>query len=188
MYQLKITLQDIKPPIWRRLCVPGTTTLAVLHDVIQTAFGWTDSHLHEFSIGESRYGRPDHLEELVADERSVTVAAAVRSKIKLFGYVYDFGDEWLHEIQVEKVLPSDAGAAQISCLDGRRQGPPEDCGGPWGYAEFLEAIGDPNHPEHHEKLDWIGGAFDPEAFDVASANRALAALAPRKKRARGAAG
>jgi hypothetical protein len=117
----------------------------------------------------------------------VTIAAALGSELELFGYVYDFGDEWLHEIEVEKRIDGDA-ASQISCLDGRRQCPPEDSGGPLSYAEYVEAIGDPSNPDHAEKLDWIGRGFDPEYFDLQKANRALAVLSPRKKRARGAAG
>lgn len=188
IYQLKISLKDIRPPIWRRARVPGAATLAGLHVVIQTVFGWTDTHLHAFYVGERRYGQPDDLDDIVDDESTVTLAGVVGDRIKRFRYIYDFGDDWMHEIVVEKILPGDSGTLEIACLGGRRRRPPEDCGGPWGYYEFLEAVGDSNHPEHEEKLEWVGGAFDPEAFDLGSVNRNLAALSPQRRRARGAAG
>ena len=103
---------------------------------------------------------------------------------KRFAYVYDFGDNWEHEILVEKIIAGDSGSERPLCLGGKRHRPPEDCGGPWGYGEFLKAIGDPGHEEHDAMLDWVDGEFDSEAFDTAAVNRALAALALRKWRVR----
>jgi hypothetical protein len=185
IYRLKITIQEIRPPIWRRVRVPGSMSLEALHRVIQIVFGWTNSHLHEFRIGEAGYGQPDELSEgETFDERRVSVADAL-GKTKRFLYTYDFGDDWRHEVVVEKVEAIGPGEDRAVCLAGKRHGPPDDCGGPWGYVELLEAIHDPGHERHEEMLDWIGGEFDPEEFDLAAVNKRLAAVkAPRSKRER----
>ena len=182
MYQVKITLRGIRPPIWRRVQLPGTIALATVHDVIQTVFGWTDTHLHQFHIHRTSYGQPDDFDQAVVDENAVTLARAVGSCTKRFAYVYDFGDDWQHEVVVEKIIGGDSGSERPSCLAGKRHRPPEDCGGRWGYRRFLEAIRDPRHPEHEVMLASVGGAFDSEAFDIAAVNRALAALSTRKWR------
>lgn len=182
IYQIKVTLKDIRPPIWRRLQVAGDLTLASLHDVIQIALGWTNSHLHQFIIGKSRYGvpHPDDMpwEPRLADESKVTLREALGPGGKRFVYEYDFGDGWQHDIVVEKTLPPAAGVVYPRCIAGRRACPPEDCGGPWGYGDFLEAIGDPEHPEHAERRDWVGGEFDPEEFDLEAVN---AQFQPRRR-------
>jgi hypothetical protein len=165
VYQLKVTVMDTRPPVWRRLVVPAEMTLAHLHHVLQAAFGWWDCHLHEFEIGAMRYGVDDGEDwRPPSDERRarlMDVADAGSS----FVYVYDFGDNWRHRIVVEKVEPAGAAVRYPLCIDGRRAGPPEDCGGTWGYREFLAAIADPAHEEHDSMLEWVGGFFDPEAFD-----------------------
>ena len=176
IYQAKITLKGIRPPIWRRVQVPGAIRLSALHKVIQTVFGWTDSHLHQFVIDRVSYGQPDDFDQAVRDETGVTLVGAAGTRIKRFAYVYDFGDNWEHEVVVEKAIGGDSGRERPQCLGGRRHRPPEDCGGPPGYAEFLRAIRDLRHPEHAAMLEWVGGAFDPEAFDLAAVNRALAGL------------
>ena len=178
-YQMKITLKGIRPPIWRRVQVPGTMRLARFHAVIQTVFGWTDSHLHQFLISGESYGQPDDFDDDVVAETTVTLAQAVGGS-KRFTYTYDFGDNWEHEILVEKIIAGDSGSERPLCLGGKRHRPPEDCGGPWGYGEFLKAIGDPGHEEHDAMLDWVGGEFDAEAFDLAAVNRSLAALSTRR--------
>ncbi len=169
VYQLKVTIKGIRPPVWRRLQVPGEATLADLHDVIQTAFGWENAHLHQFVIGGDFFGVSDPMggmwDESMEDERRVSLRDAVGLRRKKFVYEYDFGDGWIHDILVEKVLAPEAGVAYPRCLAGKRAGPPEDCGGPWGYAALLEAVGDPDHPEHDEMLEWLGEEHDPEAFD-----------------------
>ena len=166
VHQLKVTLKDIKPPVWRRVQVPSIITLADLHLVIQAAFGWWDYHLHEFDIGGIRYGIDDGegWGEPPKDERRARLERLVPVGAR-FGYVYDFGDDWEHTITVEKVLPADPKVKYPTCVTGRRACPPEDCGGTWGYADFLDAIGDPNHEQHNEMLEWVGGPFDPEHFD-----------------------
>ncbi len=179
IYQLKITLNDVKPPIWRRVQVPADETLEVVHAVIQIAMGWEDAHLHEFIVGQDHYGMPHPDYETgfgpsMQDEAEVTletIATQVKSK---FRYVYDFGDSWEHTIEVEKILAADPDMNYPVCIAGERACPPEDCGGPGGYADLLEALSDPKHTEHDDLLEWIGDEFDPEEFDLASVNDELA--------------
>jgi hypothetical protein len=172
VYQLKVTLKGIRPPIWRRVQV-GDCTLGVLHQVIQAALGWTDSHLHSFEVGGEQYGEPDP-ESGVTSERRLELSAIASAGVKKFTYTYDFGDNWEHTIEIEKTLPAEAGVRYPRCLTGKRACPPEDCGGPWGYADFLAAIQDPAHEGHEEMLEWAGGEFDPEEFDLDAVNAALA--------------
>ncbi|NNJ11666.1 plasmid pRiA4b ORF-3 family protein [Chloroflexales bacterium ZM16-3] len=175
IYQLKITLKDSKPPIWRRVEVPDDSTLATLHAIIQAAMGWTDSHLHMFSIGRTTYGvpDPDYDDEDVRDERRVKLNQLLTEPKQKLSYEYDFGDSWTHVVLLEQVREPESGVAYPRCTAGKRACPPEDCGGVWGYADFLAAITDPEHPEHDELLEWAGGAFDPEDFDLAEIDAAL---------------
>lgn len=174
VYQLKVTITGTKPPVWRRLLVPETTTLLGLHHILQAAFGWYDYHLHEFEIDGVRYGTDDG-EGWGPPPRSERRARlrTVASQGSSFLYTYDFGDDWRHKIVVEKVLPATAGVTYPCCVGGRRAGPPEDCGGVWGFEEFLMAISDPQHPEHDQMLEWAGGAYDPDAFDPAGFSHLL---------------
>jgi hypothetical protein len=174
IYQLKVSLMDSKPPIWRRLQVPADITLDRLHRVIQVAMGWTDTHLHQFVAGDTTYGVPHPDYDFgVVDERRVKLSRVARGEKARLRYDYDFGDDWRHQLLVEKVLPAEPGVRYPRCLAGKRHCPPEDCGGVWGYADFVEAVRDPGHPDHQEMLEWAGGEFDPEAFDVEETNRAL---------------
>lgn len=173
VYQLKITLKDVKPPIWRRVQVKDCT-LSKLHAAIQTCMGWTNSHLHAFEIGGEQYGEPDPDGMMeTEDERKVKLSQVVVWGHKKFTYTYDFGDNWEHVIQVEKVLDAEPGVRYPRCIAGKRACPPEDCGGPWGYGDFLEAVQNPKHPEHEDMVEWIGGEFDPEAFDIEAVNQEL---------------
>jgi hypothetical protein len=172
IYQIKVTLNGSKPPIWRRIQVPGNYTLAQMHAVLQVVMGWTNSHLHAFTVGGISFGHPDP-ELDFEDERKVRLSQLVPEEKARFLYEYDFGDNWEHVLEVEKILPPEPGAQYPVCLAGKRAGPPEDCGGVWGYADFLEAIRDPEHPEHEEMREWVGGEFDPEAFDREAINREL---------------
>lgn len=174
IYQLKITLKDIRPPIWRRVQVTSDKTLGKLHQIIQEAMGWTNSHLHSFLIGGVEYGQPmPEYDFDVRNEQGVKLSQVITEEKFKFLYTYDMGDSWEHEILVEKVLPPDSQVRYPVCLTGKRACPPEDCGGVWGYAEFLEAIRNPDHPEHEAMLEWIGGEFDSEFFDVDVVNRLL---------------
>lgn len=174
IYQLKITLKDSRPPIWRRFQVRSDVTLAKLHRIIQEVMGWFDGHLHQFIVGRIYYGvpDPDDLSE-TRDERKVRLDQILSVAGRRIVYEYDFGDGWEHTIVLEKILAPDSKARYPRCLDGARACPPEDCGGIYGYADFLEAIGNPEHEEHEEMLEWIGGEFDPEEFDIVLANRGL---------------
>jgi hypothetical protein len=171
--RLKVTLEGSKPPIWRRLEVPDDVHLAVLHGILQTAFGWTNAHLHAFEI-------EDH------DEVRILEGARLRrTKIsELLGkpgdrltYVYDFGDDWRHQIVLEERLPADSGARYPRCTAGRRAGPLEDSGGVPGYDRLLEILADPDHPEYAELAEWAG-PVDPARFDRAAINCALTPQRP----------
>jgi hypothetical protein len=174
VYQLKVTLQYFRPPIWRRIQVRGSTTLADLHHILQIVMGWEDEHLHQFIVDGVYYGEsiPEWGVEK-EDELITRLDQIVAAEKDRFGYQYDFGDSWHHQIVVEKILPPEADVHYPRCLKGKRACPPEDVGGVWGYAEFLEAIADPSHPQHDDWNDWIDEPFDPEAFDSEAVNQAL---------------
>ncbi len=176
IYQIKVGLRGATPPIWRRLEVPADISLARLHTVIQIAFGWDDSHLHAFETPNGSFGTAD-ADRGRRSERSVTleqVAPAAKSKLS---YTYDFGDDWEHDILVEKVLDRDGTTAYPRCTGGRRAAPPDDCGGIWGYAELVEVLRDPDDEEHSDRLDWLGledaAEFDPDRFDAEAITRTL---------------
>jgi len=174
IYQLKITLKGAQPPIWRRLLIANTDNLEDVHVAIQIVMGWTNSHLHEFAKGRDRYGIPD--EEFPSDVREETdyrLDQVLQKEKDKLNYVYDFGDGWEHELVLEKILTFEPGAVLPVCLEGGRACPPEDVGGIPGYAMFLEAISDPSHPEYEEMLEWTGGGFDSEHFDLAQTNDLL---------------
>jgi len=174
VYRIKVTLKGIKPPIWRRIEVSDRITLAKLHLVLQVVMGWTDSHLHHFIIGKTYYGEPDpDFGVDTVNEKRVELSQLPLTEKSKFIYEYDFGDSWEHEILIEKILPASDGKKAPVCLKGSRACPPEDIGGVWGYAEFLEAVDDPQHPEHEDMMEWVGGQFDPEAFDLAEVNQYL---------------
>ncbi len=174
VFQLRIQLENLTPTVWRRLLVPGGVRLAKLHEIFQAAMGWTNSHLHSFTIGEDLYGM--HIEDYPddeLDETEFTVFVALRGGVRRFRYEYDFGDSWEHEVTVEATTWSPLALKHAVCLDGQNACPPEDVGGVGGYAQFLEALADPLHEEHDSYLVWVGYKFDPEAFELAAANAAL---------------
>jgi hypothetical protein len=182
IYQLKITLKDTKPPVWRRVEVPDCT-LGDLHEVIQIAMGWDNSHLHQFVVRGTYYGPSADddfgfgMDMEVEDEEGVLLSQIVTGGRKLkFRYEYDFGDGWRHDIEVERVVEREPRVKYPRCVEGRRACPPEDVGGPWGYADFLAVIADPKHPDHREMKEWAGGRFDPEKFSVEAVNKELRAL------------
>jgi hypothetical protein len=181
LYDLLIRLDYIEQRIWRRIRVPETLTLAKLDCVIQTAMGWTNSHLHEFEISGKRYGVKldggwSSDKELLEDQH-FTVGDVLGHAITSFRYTYDFGDNWKHTVLIERRLQSDESidAAPV-CTGGERACPPEDVGGIGGYQEFLEAMADPEHEEHTDMWDWNGGPFDPEKFELNVVNDALGRL------------
>jgi len=180
LYQFKITLRDIRPAIWRRIQVPDGT-LADLHWNIQAAFGWENSHLHQFEIDGVRYGMSMPggfgFEDDTTDEATVRLSELISrsGRRSRWLYEYDFGDSWLHEIAFEKLVEAAPGTKYPVCVDGARACPPDDCGGPWGYAQLLETLSDPKHPEHEDMLEW-SGPLDPDAFDVDATTKALRRL------------
>ncbi len=177
IYQIKVTLENSKPSIWRRILVRSDVTLARLHRILQVVMGWGDYHLHQFIVGQTYFGEPhpDYGSEMY-DEKRVKLNQIVPGEGFKFRYEYDFGDSWLHQLLVEKIAPPEPGQHYPACVKGRRASPPEDVGGVWGYDSFLEAIRDPDHPEHEDYLEWVGGEFDPEVFDLDEVNAALRAL------------
>lgn len=176
---IKVTLQGVKPSIWRRMVVIDSTTLGGLHRAIQAVMGWHDCHLHVFVIDQEQYGDPRTTDD-VADENRVRLSKLHKSGVTRFGYTYDFGDSWDHVIVIEKSQPASPDAVHPVCIAGKRRCPPEDCGGPWGYSELQAILADPAHPERDDRLEWLGDDdFDPETFDLDAANRFLRAYAKR---------
>jgi hypothetical protein len=176
IYQLKITLDGITPAIWRRFLVSSNITLDRLHESIQIVMGWTNSHLHMFEIKEQIFGDPqdDEFGEMgTLDETEYRLRKAIDHEGQRLRYEYDFGDGWRHTLLLEKILPPDPSLRLPVCLMGKRTCPPEDVGGIGGYAFYLEALSDPDHPEHEEYLTWSGGDIDPEAFDLELVNQRL---------------
>lgn len=195
--QLKIVLDNLKPAIWRRVVVDENITFLQLHKVIQHAMGWGDYHLHEFELASPRirigtdspdgcgdFGGGPHL----LPERTTRLADVLGGK-KKFRYCYDFGDDWWHTIAIERRLPAEPAAPAAQLLAGEYACPPEDCGGPYGYADMLEAAVDPDHEEHEHIVEWLGD-FDPKHFDLAAHARRVAAAVRSKggKTARASAG
>jgi hypothetical protein len=177
IYQVKISLTGAKPPIWRTVLVPGNLRLSSFHDVIQIAMGWTNSHLHQFIANNVIYGTPDDEFGMKRkDEFKYELSHLLKKEKDTLIYEYDFGDGWEHKILLEKILPLDDKTALPVCIKGKRACPPEDCGGVWGYEGLLETISNPEHPEHEEMLEWLGGEFDPEEFDLEQINEDLAEI------------
>lgn len=178
VYRFKIILQETAPPIWRRIETKDVE-LATLHGLIQTAMGWTNTHLHQFEIAGARYTDPRFMTGDFDDFGAVDysgirigdLASKHGPKLRM-GYEYDFGDDWRHEVVLEKVTQSEPGAKYPRCIDGERACPPEDIGGVFGFADYVEAIANPTHSAHRELLEW-NGPFDPARFDAAQATRRM---------------
>jgi len=165
-YVLKIRLLDIEPEIWRRFVVPARITLDRLHDVIQIVMGWTDSHLHQFTIGTKRYTEyPEAREEGLPCGR-YRLEDLIKRKGRTFRYLYDFGDSWHHELVLEESRHAvrSPHRTELACLHGERACPPEDVGSIHGYYEFCRAMKNPRHEEHARYFTWYGGPFHSERF------------------------
>ncbi len=187
LYQFKITLVEVMPPIWRRIQV-RTCTLDKMHERIQTAMGWTNSHLYQFKINGERYGDPQLIDVPSDDyycvDATVTKISDVLPKSGdrfSFQYDYDFGDSWHHEILFEGCLSTSKGIRYPLCLEGARACPPEDVGGVGGYAEYLEVLADVNDDRHEEMLRWRG-TFEPEKFDAGKATKLMQRGLPNWRR------
>jgi len=176
IHQFKITLKDVDPPIWRRIHVRSDISLHRLSTTVLIAMDWSGGHLRQFKIDGKFYGMPcDEFEsgDEPIDERNVLLQSLSHDKLKTFGFEYDFGDGWRHSVELEKVLDPEKGRKYPICIGGARKCPPDDCGGTDGYEDFLEAIKNPNHPEHRSMSEWIGYKFDPEVFCLDSVNSNL---------------
>ncbi|MDO9153046.1 MAG: plasmid pRiA4b ORF-3 family protein [Paludibacter sp.] len=173
IYQIHISLIDFKPRIWRRILIHPDILLVDFHRIIQTVMGWTNSHLHQFEKDRAFYA-PNELEiEDTADSRKIKVNKLLKKENDRIKYEYDFGDGWRHDIVLEKILPFDSAIQLPVCIKGKRNCPPEDCGGIWGYADLLEIISTPRHKEYKEMIDWLGEDFDPNYFDLDEINEML---------------
>ncbi len=174
IYQLKVTLKYSSPPIWRRLQIASTDSLEDVHIALQIVMGWTNNHLHQFVKDRVCYGIPDEdFPSDMLDETDYRLDQLLKKEKDTLMYEYDFGDGWMHDVVLEKILPFKTDIKLPVCLKGSRACPPEDVGGVPGYEMFLEAIADPSHPEHEDMLEWIGGDFDPGQFNLAEVNDLL---------------
>jgi len=174
VYELKVTLGGIDPPIWRRFRVPCQITLADLHLVLQAVMGWENDHLYEFEVGARRIGEPSRDDDDGTEDagRIQLRDVAARRGARLT-YLYDFGDNWRHQLIVDKTACSDAEPGKAVCIAGERACPPEDCGGIRGYAELLDALDDSAKPDSEERVEWlegVHGGFDPEQFELDAIN------------------
>lgn len=171
--ELKLTLRRVRPAIWRRLHVYEAVTLQSLHGILQTAMGWENRHLHEFVVNEQSFGPPDPEFPGWMDQRTAKLGRLLAARGDRLLYRYDFGDGWEHDLVLERVLDPEPEVGYPRVVAGARACPPEDCGGDAGYAHLLEVLRKPRHPEHDDLLAWVGGAFDPEAFDRRAINHAF---------------
>jgi hypothetical protein len=176
VFQVRVVLNGIEPPIWRRIHVRSDVTLDIFHRILQIVMGWTGTHLHEYLIGRERIGPMELAPDLfTARECARRLGRVVHAPGDRLHYLYDQGDNWSHDIVLERVLEQEAGVGYPCVVEGARACPPEDCGGPQGYEELLEAIADTGHPEHANTQSLVGEGFDPEAFDSQAVNAALVA-------------
>jgi hypothetical protein len=173
VHTLKVTLRGVKPPVWRRIVVQSDTRLSELAAILESVMGWEGYHLHGFETADrvhygpepddGDWGPPTH------DERRFKVSSVLRSVKSKLRFDYDFGDGWEHDVVVEAIGPAERGVAYPRVIAGKRACPPEDCGGPWGYQNLLEALADPKHRDHDDLTVWVGDDFDPEHFEVPAA-------------------
>ncbi|MCL1128009.1 plasmid pRiA4b ORF-3 family protein [Shewanella surugensis] len=179
VYQFKIQLMEVKPPIWRRFLISNSSSLEDFHHTIQITMGWTNSHLHQFICGEDRYGAslPSEFamnwDDNLRDETNFKIKDILKDEGSSILYEYDFGDSWEHKIILEKIVPYEKGQFLPFCMKGKRGCPPEDVGGVWGYSDFLEKWNDDKHPENEEVREWAGDYFEPEIFDQSETNQIL---------------
>ena len=181
IYQMKISLKGSKPLVWRRFLVKSHITFQLLHETIQEIMGWTHTHLYEFNFGKIIITDAESIQESSNSENEIDSAKTkledlISEEKEKISYTYDFGDDWGHEIIVEKILPDNSDLKNPVCLAGKNACPPEDCGGIYGYFELLDILKNPKHPEYDERLEWLGENFDPAEFDMETANKTLSQL------------
>ena len=173
IYQIQIVLEGSKPKIWRRILLNSDLLLVDFHRIIQTTMGWTNSHLHMFTDGREEYSPKEFEVEEAKDSRIVRLDKILKDEKSKIIYEYDFGDGWEHIIILEKILTPDSKLQIPSCVAGKRNCPPEDCGGIWGYSDMLEILKQPDHEEYESYIEWLGSDFDPEYFDKDEINKML---------------
>ena len=178
--RLKITL-EVEPKVMRRVDVPVKTRLDRLHLVLQAAIGWTNSHLYEFRAAGAGWGvpDPDFGDGPLPAAKTTLLDVIEDTGARTIRYLYDFGDGWDHVIRIERIGDADPQACYPRLVAAEGRCPPEDVGGPWGYADFLAAIADPAHENHDHMLNWCGGAFDPDVPDIEQIATELDRLARR---------
>jgi len=164
-YKFRIELLSIKPTIWREFTVSANSTLDQFHLMLQAVMGWENVHMHQFRVGKIKYGVPDPYfpEDKITPEDTVNLVEIFGGRKKKILYEYDFGDGWEHAVKCLGMVKEIEGLLRV--LDGARACPPEDCGGPHGYPEFLDALYDPDHENHESVFEWVGEEFDPDLFD-----------------------
>jgi hypothetical protein len=177
IFQFKIILKNIEPKIWRRFQVKDNITFADMHRIILVVMGWDGSHLHQFVWNKHDYiGSVEHMPGDVEDERKISINQIFKEiKTKLV-YEYDFGDDWEHDLILEEILEDDRKIKYAYCLDGKNNCPPEDCGGPWGFADMMDKLKSADSEEKEELLEWLGDDYDPSFFDLKKINEELLAL------------
>jgi len=173
VYQIQIVLKRSKPKIWRRILVNSDVLLVDLHRIIQTTMGWTNSHLHAFSDGIEEYSPKEFEVEFAEDSRVVRLDEIMKAEGSKIDYEYDFGDGWEHKLVLEKIQIPDPQLQIPTCIAGKRNCPPEDCGGIWGYSDMLKILKTPKHEEYESYMEWLEGDFDPEHFDIDEINNRL---------------
>jgi hypothetical protein len=180
--RLKITLADVTPKVLRRIEVPLALKLDRLHLVIQAAMGWSNYHLYEIRAGGAGWGEPDPdgvFDGPLDAKKARLIDVLEDTGAKTLQYLYDFGDGWEHTVKIERFVDPVPGVLYPFLLQAEGRCPPEDSGGPWGYADFLEAFADPRHERHEEMIAWIGEDFDPTALDTHALAANVEALAKR---------
>lgn len=174
IYQLNITILDSNPSIWRRVLIGDDTLLPDLHKIIQSVMGWTNSHMHQFIQRGVCYGASDPWGEMeVKNYEKIKVSSLLKKENDRLIYEYDFGDNWAHDIVLEKISEKEEGQYYPVCIDGENACPPEDCGGIWGYEDMLMILNNPGHEEYEDTLEWLGDDFDPQDFNKEEVNQLL---------------
>lgn len=182
VYQLKITLRSVKPPVWRRIVVRSDADLAELAAILEAAMGWLGGHLHAFESADARYAMPDpEWPDDDLDERAFQLRDVLPDMGSKLRWDYDFGDGWEHDVAVEGIGPQRSDFDGPICLAGSMACPPEDCGGPMGYEDLLDALSDPAHPEHDRMRKWAPPDFEPTFFDMDEATAAMRSVRPLER-------
>lgn len=179
IHTLKVTLREVKPPVWRRIEVPSELRLSELAPILEAAMGWLGSHLHMYDAEGTIYDmHHPELEPLGLDESDYSLDQLLPNVGMKMRWEYDFGDGWEHNLLVEAISLRKSKAGYPVCLAGRRSCPPEDCGGPWGYQNMLEALADPHHSDHDVMVEWAPLDFDPGRFNIDETTEAMRSPRP----------